>query len=61
VRRRSIWLQENVSLGAIVYKLMKMKRPVEEIVTKHGSTVLRLCRAVLARIDAWPRCAPIPT
>ena len=29
-----------------------MKRPFEEIVTEHGTTVLRLCRAVLARSDA---------
>jgi RNA polymerase sigma factor (sigma-70 family) len=36
----------------IVYKLMTMKRPFEEIVAEHGSTVLRVCRAVLARPDA---------
>ncbi|HSU37765.1 MAG TPA: sigma-70 family RNA polymerase sigma factor [Propionibacteriaceae bacterium] len=29
-----------------------MKRPFEEIVTEHGATVLRVCRAVLARPDA---------
>jgi RNA polymerase sigma factor (sigma-70 family) len=29
-----------------------MKRPFEEIVTEHGTTVLRVCRAVLARSDA---------
>jgi RNA polymerase sigma factor (sigma-70 family) len=42
----------HVLLRAIVYKLMKMKRPFEEIVTEHGPTVLRVCRAVLARSDA---------
>jgi RNA polymerase sigma factor (sigma-70 family) len=31
---------------------MRMKRPFEEIVTEHGTTVLRVCRAVLARPDA---------
>jgi RNA polymerase sigma factor (sigma-70 family) len=31
---------------------MTMKRPFEEIVTEHGPTVLRVCRAVLARPDA---------
>jgi RNA polymerase sigma factor (sigma-70 family) len=29
-----------------------MKRPFEEIVAEHGPTVLRVCRAVLARPDA---------
>ena len=29
-----------------------MKRPFEEIVAQHGPTVLRVCRAVLARPDA---------
>jgi RNA polymerase sigma factor (sigma-70 family) len=29
-----------------------MKRPFEEIVVQHGPTVLRVCRAVLARPDA---------
>ena len=29
-----------------------MKRPFEEIVAEHGATVLRVCRAVLARPDA---------
>jgi RNA polymerase sigma factor (sigma-70 family) len=29
-----------------------MKRPYEEIVAEHGPTVLRVCRAVLARPDA---------
>ena len=29
-----------------------MKRPFEEIVTEHGPTVLRVCRALLARQDA---------
>ena len=29
-----------------------MKRPFEEIVVQHGPTVLRICRAVLARPDA---------
>ena len=29
-----------------------MKPPFEEIVTEHGPTVLRVCRAVLARPDA---------
>lgn len=37
---------------AIVYTLMSMKRPFEEIVAQHGPTVLRVCRAVLARPDA---------
>jgi RNA polymerase sigma factor (sigma-70 family) len=31
---------------------MTMKRPFEQIVTEHGPTVLRVCRALLARIDA---------
>ena len=31
---------------------MTMKRPFEEIVAEHGPTVLRVCRAVLARPDA---------
>jgi RNA polymerase sigma factor (sigma-70 family) len=31
---------------------MKMKRPFEEIVAEHGPTVLRVCRALLARPDA---------
>ena len=31
---------------------MTMKRPFEEIVTEHGPTVLRVCRALLARPDA---------
>jgi RNA polymerase sigma factor (sigma-70 family) len=31
---------------------MKMKRPFEEMVVQHGPTVLRVCRAVLARPDA---------
>jgi RNA polymerase sigma factor (sigma-70 family) len=31
---------------------MKMKRPFEEIVVEHGPTVLRVCRALLARSDA---------
>ena len=31
---------------------MIMKRPFEEIVAEHGATVLRVCRAVLARPDA---------
>jgi RNA polymerase sigma factor (sigma-70 family) len=31
---------------------MIMKRPFEEIVAEHGATVLRVCRAVLARADA---------
>jgi RNA polymerase sigma factor (sigma-70 family) len=31
---------------------MSMKRPFEEIVAQHGPTVLRVCRAVLARPDA---------
>ena len=31
---------------------MTMKRPFEQIVTEHGATVLRVCRAVLARPDA---------
>ena len=31
---------------------MRMKRPFEEIVAEHGPTVLRVCRAVLARPDA---------
>jgi RNA polymerase sigma factor (sigma-70 family) len=42
----------HVLLRAIVYKLMRMKRPFEEIVTEHGPAVLRVCRAVLARSDA---------
>lgn len=29
-----------------------MKRPFEQIVTEHGPTVLRVCRALLARTDA---------
>ena len=29
-----------------------MKRPFEQIVTEHGPTVLRVCRALLARADA---------
>ncbi len=29
-----------------------MKRPFEQIVTEHGPTVLRVCRALLARPDA---------
>jgi DNA-directed RNA polymerase specialized sigma24 family protein len=29
-----------------------MKRPFEEIVAQHGSTVLRVCRAMLPRPDA---------
>ena len=33
-------------------QLMRMKRPFEEIVAEHGPTVLRVCRALLAR----PRC-----
>jgi RNA polymerase sigma factor (sigma-70 family) len=33
-------------------QLMKMKRPFEEIVVEHGPTVLRVCRALLARPDA---------
>jgi RNA polymerase sigma factor (sigma-70 family) len=31
---------------------MSMKRPFEEIVAEHGPTVLRVCRALLARPDA---------
>jgi RNA polymerase sigma factor (sigma-70 family) len=31
---------------------MRMKRPFEEIVAEHGPTVLRVCRALLARPDA---------
>jgi RNA polymerase sigma factor (sigma-70 family) len=31
---------------------MTMKRPFEQIVTEHGPTVLRVCRAMLARPDA---------
>ena len=31
---------------------MRMKQPFEEIVAEHGPTVLRVCRAVLARPDA---------
>jgi RNA polymerase sigma factor (sigma-70 family) len=31
---------------------MTMKRPFEQIVTEHGPTVLRVCRALLARPDA---------
>src|SRR3954453_8343914 len=31
---------------------MSMKRPFEEIVAQHGPTVLRVCRALLARPDA---------
>jgi RNA polymerase sigma factor (sigma-70 family) len=31
---------------------MTMKRPFEQIVTLHGPTVLRVCRALLARTDA---------
>jgi RNA polymerase sigma factor (sigma-70 family) len=31
---------------------MTMKRPFEQIVTEHGPTVLRVCRALLARTDA---------
>jgi RNA polymerase sigma factor (sigma-70 family) len=31
---------------------MTMKRPFEQIVTEHGPTVLRVCRALLARFDA---------
>ena len=33
-------------------RVMRMKRPFEEIVAQHGPTVLRVCRAVLARPDA---------
>ena len=33
-------------------RLMRMKQPFEEIVAEHGPTVLRVCRAVLARPDA---------
>lgn len=29
-----------------------MKRPFEQVVTEHGPTVLRVCRALLARPDA---------
>ena len=32
--------------------LMRMRRPFEEIVTEHGPTVLRVCRALLGRQDA---------
>jgi RNA polymerase sigma factor (sigma-70 family) len=42
----------HVSRRAIVYTLMSMKRPFEEIVAQHGPTVLRVCRAILARPDA---------
>src|SRR5215212_1236290 len=31
---------------------MRMKQPFEEIVAQHGPTVLRVCRAVLAKPDA---------
>jgi RNA polymerase sigma factor (sigma-70 family) len=31
---------------------MSMKRPFEELVAEHGPTVLRVCRALLARPDA---------
>jgi RNA polymerase sigma factor (sigma-70 family) len=31
---------------------MTMKRPFEQVVTEHGPTVLRVCRALLARPDA---------
>jgi RNA polymerase sigma factor (sigma-70 family) len=31
---------------------MTMKRPFEQIVTEHGPTVLRVCRALLGRPDA---------
>jgi RNA polymerase sigma factor (sigma-70 family) len=31
---------------------MSMKRPFEQVVTEHGPTVLRVCRALLARSDA---------
>ncbi len=31
---------------------MSTKRPFEQIVDQHGSTVLRVCRALLARSDA---------
>jgi RNA polymerase sigma factor (sigma-70 family) len=31
---------------------MTMKRPFEQVVTEHGPTVLRVCRALLARSDA---------
>jgi RNA polymerase sigma factor (sigma-70 family) len=31
---------------------MTTKRPFEQIVTQHGPTVLRVCRALLARTDA---------
>ena len=39
-------------LRAIVYKIDDNERPFEEIVAEHGPTVLRVCRAVLARPDA---------
>ena len=31
---------------------MSTKRPFEQIVDQHGPTVLRVCRALLARSDA---------
>jgi RNA polymerase sigma factor (sigma-70 family) len=31
---------------------MKAKQPFETVVSEHGSTVLRICRAVLGRADA---------
>jgi RNA polymerase sigma factor (sigma-70 family) len=35
----------------VVYWVM-MKKPFEVVVAQHGATVLRVCRAVLARFDA---------
>jgi len=31
---------------------MNMKRPFEQLVTEHGATVLRVCRAVVGPVDA---------
>jgi RNA polymerase sigma factor (sigma-70 family) len=42
----------HILASAIVYKTMSTKRPFEQIVIQHGPTVLRVCRALLARSDA---------
>ena len=40
-----------MSTVSVVYWVM-MKKPFEVVVAQHGPTVLRVCRAVLARFDA---------
>lgn len=42
----------HVPLSSRVYGVMEMKKPFETIVAEHGTTVLRVCRAVVGPVDA---------